>query len=306
MARKQPLEKLESDSTDSLAYIGYYLPKTQSELGKLVMQRADSTKSSAKMNINTLMEVRIRLLKTGYLNQMIATHRLNSILLKSSPLPFIEYLKNLSDNRTKISMKGSKRQLTKKELKYVEMFIDSDFFRNTFFSGWFFDNCPGLHRGVVQRNEKERLFVTDAMRYMSLMLQSVAIQSFFLHPDFEQNYVKNIDEIMKNYPNFDDFLNQHFTQVQQSGLEKRISENEKIKLTLIDLGSDEQVKYSFDNIVNNGLFLIFPYELTEKLCAILLSSDLLSLFVVYFNRISKETGVDFQRLRAESLAAAAK
>lgn len=286
------LNKLDSPSYESLVYIGYFNPKSQSELETWVYKHP--------ANITPLIDARKKLSENGWISPVQGFTGLNKIPQKSSPAPFIKYLENQSRNRA--SLKGSERLLTNKELKYIEMFIDSDFFRETFFNQWFFDNCGGFHRSIVTRDFKnERILVSSAIRYMSLMLQVVVDYSFFLQTDF-YDYFKNIDDVMDNYSNFNEFLAEHFSHIQKSGLSNYITHDQRIKSIIEEFSESEQVKYCLDKVVFSGLFLIFPPALTDKLCAVLLTSDFFSMFYHFFHTMSDKDSKRFQDAKLSAWA----
>lgn len=287
--KEKTLEDLNRDSYESLVYIGYFMPKSQKELEHLIY--------SNPANITPLINARNKLVNLKWLSPIKDYAGLKNIPLKSSPKMFIEYLTACSMER--VSLIGKERQFTEDELEYVKMFLDSDFFRETFFSEYFFKNCTGMHRNCVFFGD--RMHVESAIRYMRLMLQAVVIQSFFLYQDFGESYIKDVETITRDYSTFDGFLRKFFSNIQDGDLSIRIAQNQKINGTLKSLGRDEQVVYYFEKIVLNGLFLVFPFDLTQKLLSILLSGDLFSLFSIYFYDMKHEMGTLFRDLRSSAI-----
>ena len=148
-----------------------------------------------------------------------------AIPLKSSPEPFIEYVQKLSKDR--VTTKGDIHRLNKDDMKYIELFIGSDFFRKTFFGDYFLKNGHGIFRGMIYRSIEGKLNVRNAFHCINNALQSVIIQSMFLFKDFKDFYIKNERDIISSYSNFDDFLEKHFNNMQKKDLKSFIYENPK-------------------------------------------------------------------------------
>lgn len=270
------LKKLDSPSHESLVYIGYFKPKSQRELDMWVYNNHPA-------NITPLIDARVKLSENGWVSPVQGFTGLRKIPQKSSPAPFIEYLRKLSKERP--SSRGDEFRLTEDELKYIEGLIDSDFFRETFFGDKFFETRCGIHRSRIYRDEKGKMKVKSALEIIKYSLFSIAIQSICLFDDsfnVRKLYVKNIQDIINRYSKFDNFLTEHLANIQKKNLKDFLLKNPKMKDAVYCFETSSQDKYYLENVVFNGLFLCLPVKLALKIIAVSTPRPLLSFVTVYY------------------------
>lgn len=298
------INKLEYNTIESLLYVGYYKQKAQNDLIKFIS-------NGKKINLSPYTKCRERMHKSGDLAHDPNFQSLRNIPFKTSSQAFIDYLNTKSQERE--TTKGDKHKLTLKDLDYVKFIVDSDYFRDTFFSEWFFKNGYGTHRHIIRKNQKGRYEVDNAMQYMEIVLSAIILQSMHLYKDFKVYYVTDQDRILKNYNSFDSFLESHFEKLCDSGLHQCIKDSTKINNALKYLGvSDSDLCYStndsrivkealdclgvhdngldkdegceeyiYKNIVFNGVFTAIPRELILKLGMLLDYGSLLTYAISY-------------------------
>lgn len=276
----QILKKLDSHSYESLVYIGYFEPKSQNELEKWVY-------NGHPANITPLINARVKLSEKKWVTPVQGYTGLRNIPQKSSPAPFIEYIRKLSHERP--STRGNEFRLTEDELRYIEWLIDSDFFRKTFFSKEFFETCSGIHRSRIHRDETtEKIEVRSAFEIIKYSLFAIAVQSICLFEDsfnVRGLYVKNIQDIMNRYNKGDNFLTEHFANIQKRNLKDFLLKNPRMK-NVIHYFENPQDKYYLENVVFNGLFLCLPVKLALKIIAVSTPSPLLSFVISYYGTIN--------------------
>lgn len=274
--KNKMMEKLDSDTYESVVYIGYYAPKSQKQLENFLYRKP--------ANISPLIKARKKLSEMKWLSPLPDFTGLRNIPQKSSPAPFMEYLRRLSKER--ISTRGDDFRLTEDDLKYIEMLIDSDFFRNSFFSDYFFETCYGIHRSRIHRDSKGKIEVDSAFYIMKNALNAVTIQSICLYDKnfgFRDLYIQRIQDVMSRYKKFDDFLDNHFSAIRKKKLEEIMLKNPKLKPIFSNIENDPQKSYYYENVVFNGFFLIIPIKLALKIISVISPSDLLSFVVQYYD-----------------------
>lgn len=268
--KEKMMERLDSDTYEALVYIGYYLPKSQRELEKMIFS------PKKKVNITPLIRARKKLSELGWLSE-VTSHELRGRHHKSLPEPFIAYLKKISDERE--STKGDEFRLTSVDMKYIEMLMSSEYIRQNFFSEQFFEMCYAVHRSRIKRNLEGKLVVESAFYIIEKILLIIAFHAIQLQDEdykIRDLYISKISNVIDNYKNFDDFLKKHFEKFEKLNLKEHLLKNPKMDKLRTKLETNEESKYLYNHIVFNGLFLLLPLKLALKIIAIVIPSPVLS------------------------------
>ncbi len=130
------------------------------------------------------------------------------------------------------------------ELNYIEFLIDSIYFRRTFFNNRVFTEYDAFGRDALVI-EKNKFIAKSAFQYISNMLGSIAIPSYYLVDVFGKYYVRksDIENVLKTYHSFDNFYQEFINKIN----DLNIRSNESVVDAFNYLGDVEQERSQIPN-----------------------------------------------------------
>ncbi|MCD4821849.1 MAG: hypothetical protein K8R11_07240 [Methanococcoides sp.] len=275
MTKKTLEERLQSNTVESLLYIATMQPKTQTDAIELIYNKKNINSSPVKSARDIL--VREGALKYG--------EGISKVPLIAQVDVFLNHLKTKSDNRYSSNVVDN--GLTKNDLAYLKMVLDSDYFRDIFYSRYFFENCYGVHRGSVVREDGKLAMRGGAFGYMEFALTSILLYSQFLKYSglFNDLYINDIEEVVSKCRVSNNVVNSFLKDVNPNVYDilleypplKQTMEYCKLEYEPHPYDNIKQKKgCGFENFIDkavfSGFFLLFPPPLTEKLTLLNLSS----------------------------------
>ncbi len=261
-------EPLTKNSMESLVYLVFFKPRMQIEGVRLIYGKP-------KPNIQPIIRARKYLYNAGYIEISNDPQDLRNIVLKSKPEPFINYvIDKLKKRSVSAKRKLEKYYLTEDEKRILFLILDSNWFRNTFFSKSY---ILSHYNREFNKDKNGKLFVTSAFVYLAYTIERICVLSY-IFKSFFKDLVPNNDDII-SFNSFDTFIKYwarlKFNKKLRSFLDKILPEAELRLGYSINPFSRKlppkkiRKELLYEKVLrHDNVALCFPFELSKKLMSI--------------------------------------